>query len=247
MKTAFLPIILLILYIPATSQQQVLDVSAPASTGGNYGSVRFYDPATLGVKTEEKISYAEIEGTPFWDDHWNAAHLFMKNGGVVKVDQVKLNMYTNDVYYIHNGLELVAEKGSVAKILLFKGKDTTKILSLFEYYPDYSNRNNPDEVYYRVLNFGKVRLLAFNKMLISTAPYDAIEGKAQKSFFTKTYYAISNDGNISPLKSLDHTSLFSILYPDPVSEKWLQANRNKLKNEEEIINFLNYYNSQHKK
>jgi hypothetical protein len=246
MKTAFLPLILLILYIPSICQQQVLDVSDPSSTGGNYGSIRFYDPSTLGIHSEEKTNYSDILGTPFWDDHWNAAHLFMKNGGIVKIDQVKINLYSNEIHYIHNGVELVAEKGSVQKVLLYKQQDTSKILALFEYYPDFSNKTSTDPAYFRVLNTGKVRLLILQKSLVNTAPYDPIEGKAQKSFFSKTYYAISNDGNISPLKSLDHANLFSVLYPDAVSEAWLQKNNNKLKKETEVISFLQFYNTQHK-
>jgi len=246
MKTTFLPIILCILSYPAMSQQQVLDVSDPSSTGGNYGSIRFYDPSTLGIHSEEKTNYSDIDGSPFWDDHWNAAHLYMKNGGVVKVGQVKINLYSNEIYYIHNGVELVAEKGSVQQVLLFKRQDTSKVLALFEYYPDIFNKNNPSPSYYQVLNTGKVRLLLLHTSMINTSPYDPITGKAQKSFFTKTYFALSNEGNVSPLKSLDHANLFSILYPDAASEAWLSKNNNKLKNETEVLSFLNFYNSQKK-
>jgi predicted glutamine amidotransferase len=187
-----------------------------------------------------------MNGTPFWDDHWNAAHLFMKNGGIIKVDQVKIDLYANEIYFIHNGVELVAEKGSVQKVLLYKQQDTSKILAFFEYYPDFSIKNSPSQAYYRVLNTGKVRLLKLQKALVNTAPYDPIAGNAKKSFYAKTYYALSNDGNIFPLKSLDHANLFSILSPGAESEAWLKKNNNRLKNEGEVLSFLNYYNIEFK-
>ena len=246
MIKAYLSFVLSSLFLPVLCQQQVLDVNAPGAPGSSYGSVSFYDPSTLGIRKEEHTNYSDMTGTPFWDDHWNAAHLIMKNGGVIKVNQVKINLYSSDIYYIYNGVELEAEKGSVQKVLLFKQQDTSKILALFEYYPDVTVNNSPSPVYYRVLNTGKVRLLLLQKSLVNTAPYDPLTGIAKKNFYAKTYYALSNNGNISYLKTLDHTNLFTILSPDAASEAWLKKNNNRLKKEAEVLSFLTYYNNEYK-
>ena len=246
MLKALFPPVLSFFFLPVLCQQQILDVNAPGAPGSSYGSVSFYDPSTLGIRKEEHTNYSDMTGTPFWDDHWNAAHLFMKNGGIIKVDQVKIDLYANEIYFIHNGVELVAEKGSVQKVLLYKLQDTSKILALFEYYTDVTVNNSSSPVYYRVLTAGKVRLLLLQKSLVNTAPYDPLAGIAKKNFYAKTYYALSNNGKISYLKSLDHTNLFAILSPDAASEAWLKKNNNRLKKETEVLSFLTYYNTENK-
>ena len=235
-------ILFLSLSMVSSAQQQDLGVAAPGSTGGNYGTVHFYDPATLGQKKPELIKYSDIDGSPFWDDQWGNAYLFLSNGGAVKAPKVKLNMYTGDVHYINNmGLELIAESGSVKKVVFLKGMDTTKVISVFECFPDIVEDKKTG--YYKVLNTGNIKLLLFQKSFIRTSPYDPTSGKSDTRFFFKTYYAIERDGNFFPLKGINHSELASILNFDNYAEEWLKSKKNRLKNESEAIAFLNYLNS----
>jgi hypothetical protein len=236
-------IVLCMIGLTAQSQQQSqsLEINNPGSIGGNYGQVRYFDPSQIGKKNIETYNYADIKGTPFWDEHWNAALLFLKTGAVVKAPKVRLNAYTNDVHYMDSkGMELAAEPGNIKKIILFKGEDTTKVQAVFESFADVTNMASA--VFYKVLNAGNARLLELDKAAIKKAPYDPLQAKTDVSFFLKYYYAVERNGQIFQLKSLDKNAFYSVIYPDESEETCLKANKNKLKNAAEIVSFLNYYN-----
>lgn len=203
------------------------------------GAIRFYDPTSISQKKVD-LNYSDIRGTPFWNDNWKTALLVMKNGTAIKLGSVKLNLYTADVHYIDNkGIELVAETGSVERIIFYKEKDTSHVLSVFESFPDIGESAFS---YYRVLNIGKVQLLELIKSLVRTAEYDPLIGKKVSSFITKSNYYISDNGNLLPLKTFGRSNILSIVHHDANTEEWLNQNSNKLKNESAVVSFLNYYN-----
>lgn len=235
---------LFIFFAMPTNAQQVLDVAAPGETGGNYGTINYLDASRIGQKKVENLAYVDISGSPFWDESWNAAIFVLSNGNTAKVRKAKLNLYTNEVHFVNsNGIELVCENKDIKKIIFFKGMDTTKVLAVFESFLDASNTVNS---YYHVLNTGRLRLLVLQKILINEKEYDPLSGKREHSFFPKTTYAISDNGNLLPLKSLDYSNIFFIVHSNANAQQWLKQNKNKLKNESEVVSFLNYCNTQQK-
>jgi hypothetical protein len=221
-----------------------MEVGDPSSVGGNYGTVRFNDPSRIGQKMVT-LNYSDITGTPFWDEHWKPAFLFIRNGPVVKLKNVKMNLYTSDVHYIDNdGKELVAATGSIQKLIFLNEKDTSKIASVFECFTDVTDKNTI--AYYKILNNGKFRLLQVRKSYIRTGNYDALQGKSEARFFFKTTYAITDSLNTYPLKGLKQNNILPIIYPADSAEQWLKKSRNKLNSEKEVITFLNYVNNRQK-
>ncbi len=96
--------------------QQNLDIGAPAESGGNYGSINYVDMSSLGKKKIENFSYTDISGSPFWNDSWNTALLFLNNKNAVKVEKAKLNLYNGEVHFINkSNVELVAENDYIKK------------------------------------------------------------------------------------------------------------------------------------
>lgn len=224
----------------ANAQLGVLDLETK--------SVKYSDPSQIGQKKPEMINYSDIDGSPFWNDKWNPAFLYINGGGIVKMKKVKLNQYTNELHYIDSkGVELVTNGDNVKKLVFVKAEDTNHILSTFEAFPDYIS--NKGMAYYRVMNDGKFRLLILQKSVLNTAPYDALLGKAASNFFAKTYYALSDNGDFSSLKTIDKNLIIDKIHPDTAVEDWLKQNKNKLKTENEVISFfefVNYYNSRAK-
>ena len=96
MRTTII-IILVSLILFSAKAQQNLDIGMPGETGGNYGTINYVDMSTLGKKKVEMISYSDISGSPFWNDNWNMALLFLNNNTVVKLHKAKLNLYTSEV------------------------------------------------------------------------------------------------------------------------------------------------------
>ncbi|HRH61520.1 MAG TPA: hypothetical protein PL045_13175, partial [Chitinophagaceae bacterium] len=144
-------------------------------SSGLPGSVRYNDPSVLGQRPVVNIKYDDIDGTPFWNDKWNAAVLVLNNGLVIKADKVKLNLYTNEVLYSDSlGIVMAAETGLIKRIYFFKGSDTTSSPSALYYL------KLPDDTvyhYYQVLNYGESQLLKLKNIILYTKEPDALSGK----------------------------------------------------------------------
>ena len=246
MRAAYLAATLLLVHFSVRAQLQSLEVFSPATTGGNYGHVNFYDPSLVGQKNTSVVRYADIEGTPYWNEKWNPAYLFLRSGSVVKLKNVKLNLFSGDVTYLDsNGTEMDAIPGIIRRVMFMSASDTAKILSVFEAFPDSKVENG--YTYYKILSDGKWKLLELQKSFVRTVPLDAMASKkTESSFFLKMSYAIADENNVSPLKSLTHDNITTVIHPDNSTEQWLKDHKNSLKRESDVIDFLQYYNSRNK-
>jgi hypothetical protein len=225
--------------------QPTLGIAEPGAMGGNYGSVNYLDVSTVGQKKVENISYEDVRGSAFWDDKWNAAIFVLSNNKTAKVRKARLNLYTNEVHFMDlNGTELALENTKALKVIFFKGMDTTTVLAVFESLPD--SLSPTKNSYYQVLNNGKFRLLVLQKNSVRESEYDPTIGKREHSFYSKTTYAIANDQNIIPIKSLNQPNIFAAISASPETEAWVSQNKYKLKTETQVVAFLNLYNGQNK-
>ena len=221
------------------AQNLTIDISNPGQ-GPSSGMVRITNVSAIGDKKATGLNYEDVEGTPFWDEHWNTALLYFKSGAIYKLPKAKLNLYTAEVHYENEKEgELVAETSLIDKIVFLNSKDTTKILAVFAALPDYID--NKPAGFYRVFNNGAFQLILLQKNLVKVSPFDPLLGKNITSFFTKYYYGIYNNGKTIPLKGLDKNSVLAAI-PFNV-EAWVKNTKNKLKSEEDFIALLNYYNS----
>ncbi len=210
---------------------------------GGMGFVRWNDPASyLGQKKPEELTYADVEGTPFWMDHWNPAYLILHNNGSVRLQQVKLNIYTGQIHYIDSaGHELVADASQVPRLILMKEKDTSVVLASFEAYP--SLYDGARLFYYRVLGEGeKFRLMEFQQSFVKKSDYDPLQGKKESRFFIKRQYVIAEYAYMHPLTSLDHDNIMQELEWKKDDDQWLRDHRNKLRSESEVVEFLDHLN-----
>ena len=224
-----------------SAQTLTIDINE-ASKGPNPGMIMITNTSAIGDKKAKGLTYDDVEGTPFWDEHWNSALLYFKSGAIYKLPKAKLNLYTTEVHYENdkNG-ELVAETSLIDKIVFLNSKDTSKILAVFAVLPDFVDSKPAG--FYRVFNNGAYQLVLLQKNLVKVSPFDPLTGKNTTSFFTKSYYSLYNKGKIIPLKALDKSSILSAIPSNANLEPWIKNSKNKLKSEEDIIAFLNYYNS----
>lgn len=223
------------------AQNLTIDISNPGQ-GPSAGMVRVTNVSAIGDKKAASLTYEDVEGTPFWDEHWNSAVLYFKSGAMYKLPKAKLNLYTSEVHYENeNGSELVAETNLIDKIAFLDSKDATKILAVFAVLPDYID--NKPAGFYRVFNNGAYQLILLQKNLVKVSPFDPLLGKNITSFFKKTYYGIYNNGKTIPLKGLDKNSVLEAIPFNASIQPWIKNTKNKLKSEEDFIALLNYYNS----
>ncbi len=223
------------------AQNLTIDISNPGQ-GPSAGMIRVTNVGAIGDKKATGLTYEDVEGTPFWDDHWNTALLYFKSGVIYKLPKAKLNLYTAEVHYANDkDGELVAETSLIDKIVFLNSKDATKILAVFAVIPDYID--NKPAAFFRVFNNGAYQLIQLQKNLVKVSPYDPLLGKNITSFFTKSYYGIYNNGKTIPLKGLDKNSVLAVVPLNAGVEPWIKNTKNKLKSEEDMIALINYYNS----
>lgn len=223
--------------------QPTLGVAEPGGMGGNYGSVNYIDVSAVGQKKVDNISYEDVRGSAFWNDKWNPAIFILSNNKVAKVHKAKMNLYTNEVHFIDlKGAELALENTQAIKVIFFNGMDTTAVLAVFESLPD--SLSPTKYSYYHVLNDGKFRLLILQKNSVREGDYDPTIGKREHSFYSKITYAIGDDQNIVPVKSLNQANLFTAINASPETERWVSQGKFKLKTESQVASFLTLYNNQ---
>lgn len=209
-----------------------------------YSKIKNFNALPAGQKRIDDISYTDVQGSPFWENNWKAAIFILTNGGVAKAAKAKLNLYTNEVHFINDNIELACDNSQIQKIYFFNAKDTSKTEAVFESLPDLAAKSS---VYYKVMNEGKFRLLKLTKVLLKENDYNAALGKKEYSFYSKVNYAVADGEKITPIKSLNKTGIFSAIPQAIENLDWLRINNNNLKNELDIIYFLIYLNAQVKK
>jgi hypothetical protein len=241
LRFLLLALVVFISTIHLKAQTLTIDINE-ASKGPNPGMIMITNSSSIGDKKAKGLTYEDVEGTPFWDEHWNSAILYFKSGAIYKLPKAKLNLYTSEVHYENEKEgELVAETNLIDKIAFLDSKEATKILATFAVLPDYID--NKPAGFYRVFNNGAYQLILLQKNLVKVSPFDPLLGKNVTSFFKKTYYGIYNNGKTIPLKGLDRNSVLEAIPFNASIQPWIKNTKNKLKSEEDFIALLNYYNS----
>ena len=241
LRFLLMAVVIFISTIHLKAQTLTKDINE-ASKGPNPRMIMITNSSAIGDKKAKGLTYEDVEGTPFWDEHWNSAILYFKSGAMYKLPKAKLNLYTTEVHYENEKEgELVAETSLIDKIVFLNPKDANKVLAAFAVLPDYID--NKPAGFFRVFNDGAYQLILLQKNLVKVSPFDPLTGKNATSFFTKSYYGIYNNGKTIPLKALDRNSVLSVIPFNAAVEPWIKNSKNKLKSEEDIIALLNYYNS----
>jgi hypothetical protein len=100
------------------------------------------------------------------------------------------------------------------------------------------------ESFFLELTQGRVVLLKRTLVTLFKGDYDVSRAKNDFRFVRKIDYYIKSDTKISLLESLSRESLSSHVLFDEKGQNWLEKNKNKLKNEDQIVDFLDFYNSE---
>jgi hypothetical protein len=211
------------------------------------GNMQVYDPASAKAGKREILTYADIEGSAFWDDKWNPAIIYFNNGTKAKINQAKLNLYTNEIHYINSvGVELVIENQGIIRIVFLNQNNLTQPIASFAKLMNHVSGNGTG--YYKVLNAGLFQLILLQKQYVKTSAYDPIQGKSISSFYSKKNYAIYNEGKIIPLEDLNKKSLQAALSNDASTMEFLmKENKSKMKSEKDFTDFLFLFNASKEK
>ena len=227
---------------------QVSLESSPAG-GTTDGALVVY--GSDNINNNKRIPYEKISGSPFWKSEYQLATIIDVKNQVLGKAPSKLNLYTNELYFISpKGEERVAAPGKVRKLVFYKGADTTsEIVAVFENNLPLIVENNPNAEnpsYVQVLNNGDVQLLKHVKKMFVTA--DSLFGTMKRYYFSDqvSYYLNSKYGQNIRLRKLSRENVLETLRIVAADEAWIKKNGINFKKEEDVIRFLNYYNNREK-
>ena len=227
----------------ASAQQLSIDLSYQRNA--SFGTVNFFDPAKADNKKIATMNYTDVVGSPFLHDEWSQAIVFLKSGKAMKFPKARLNQYTGELHYLAGtSVEMAIEPDKIEKFVIFDAKDSTKPGNFYVSLPDHID--SKPFAFFKVFNNGAYQLISLQKTLVKTSPYDPLEGKRISSFFTKTYYAVYTNGRVIPMKSLDHAAVGEALHVSDKDKVWLKQNKNKLRSEHDVVDFLEYFNNAQK-
>jgi len=190
-----------------------------------------------------RIPYDRVKGTPFWSDKYKLAALYSGNNRV-SIRPVKLNLASNEIYFLKNDEEIVLENVEVTKLIFYKGKDTSEIeTSFIRKVPDLFIWNFKIDDFVQVMNQGKYQLLKYVKRSVGIG--DSLFGTQKRYFFKDelTYFLRAND-KVEKIKKLNEEYILSLMPSASKHKVWIKENNINFKKEEDVIRFLNYYNSQ---
>jgi hypothetical protein len=242
LKTAFKPVFisLMVLAVQSGDCQIFIEKGPVGALKG--AEIMIYGPDL----SQTMIPYSRIKGSPFWKDEWQLASLYSEDQ-LIGVVPVRINLVTNDIHFLQNNQELVAtDQNKITAIIFHPGSDTSLATAAFmKDLSRYSVDKKDINVVMEVMNYGKYELLKYVNRKVSSA--DSLFGTQKRYFFKdEVSYYLKSDNIVQNLKKLSEEN-FSELIPAMTTtahRKWIKENKINFKRIEDIIRFLNYYNSQ---
>jgi len=186
----------------------------------------------------------DVTGSPFINDDWVSAKLTLSKGKEIGPLQVKLNIESNELYFLDSaGKEMIAADGLVKKIscINYYYKDSTRYIFQSGYPPIETQGEN---YFYQVFTEGKIQLLAKKFKYIRSEKND-LTGDASKSFVDGAVVLyVYAYGVIQPFRS--NKNFVASLWEEHKQTEmnnFIAANKINFKNISDLIKLFNYYDS----
>lgn len=199
--------------------------------------VKYVDEVDFnGLGGDAKISYSRIKGSPFWKEEWKEADLFTANGKIGSAP-VKLNLATNEIYFQKGSEEWVLLDQDIVRVMI---KDDS--LEFQRHVPNlFVNKKKLDD-FVAVLNKGSYQLLKYIRRALGSA--DSLFGTQKRYFFRDdVYYFIRTKDMIQPFRKLNEESFLAVLPMASQYKSWIREQKLTFKKEEDLLQFLRYYNA----
>ena len=190
---------------------------------------------------KDSQALTNVKGTPFLNDNWRKAFLYLPTGGRVFVEKIKLNGYTGELHYIDEiGAESAPIEGSVSRVDLLDQKDTSIVTNRFNAFVDQTNKNRI--LFFEVHNNGPVQIVSRVEKFIFTGNYDPLKGKTEQYFKVNTLYAIAYAGKLNPINELGYANVMNAM--PKIDNNSTMNKKYKLRTLGDVVAFLNEFNKQ---
>ena len=186
----------------------------------------------------EGIDYDKIDGSPFWADELQPAR-FYDSIGYVTTLPARINLASNKIHFLQNGVEMILKDNIVTRIVFQTGNDSAVFIGQV---PNLLLNNKPLSSLVQVLNFGKYQLLKYTRKKISSSETPSRISKTYYYIDEVIYFIMSNE-KIQDIKKLNKESILIYLPSSSSYNGWVKENNINFRNEKDIVRFLNYYNA----
>ena len=191
-----------------------------------------------------EIPVDHVTGNPFNSDSFQLALLQGMRLDDKWLCPAKIHEVSGEVYFQNSKGEVRSlDKGFIQKIIFYKGSDTSAkektYISEGSLLIENNQYGNP---FMEVMNNGKYALL--KRTIKDVRSADSMFGTQKRFYYSSTvkYYLLSGQ-KIEPLKRLTKESITFNLPGASQADKWIAEHKINFKKENDIILFLNYYNS----
>jgi hypothetical protein len=204
------------------------------------GGYTFY--GMVDELSKARIPYSRIKGSPFWKDEWQLATIYSGPKKIFTIP-VRLNIATNEIYFLKNDQEYILDANDISGITFHSGSDSSTVATRFIMNDPYIFLNNKKvNGFVQELNPGKYRLLKYISKKLSSI--DSLFNTQKRYFFiNESFYYFWFDGKIERIKKLNRDNIIKFL-PSALSyTNWINENKIDFRKENDVIQFLNYYNT----
>ena len=193
---------------------------------------------------KKEIPYSTINGTPFWNNEFKIAMIYLNDGEAYGICPVKLNIATNEIHFLNrDGKELVAQHGIINKIVFYKSDTPARVLTVFRNDIELvAAQSKYKDLYVEELNQGKTQLLKVSRKSLQVT--DSLFGTKKKYTFRleETYFIMQN-AKLYSLKKLSAKEILPWLYLDKPSESWTKKRGINFAREKDILVLFDYLNN----
>lgn len=186
-------------------------------------------------------TYVDIIGSPYLPSDWQEGLIVLKTGQKYDNIPIRYNMYDDNVEYRQNGEAFFFKKGSVKEFSFRKKEGNTDKIQLFRCGFENTNKNTGNS-YYEVLYDGKYKLLKdYSISILEVKAYNS--AVVEKRFETEELLYVTSSAGV-PLRIKKNKKSLLETINHPKLANWLDSQKNKCRNEAEIIEALKFLESE---
>jgi hypothetical protein len=184
-------------------------------------------------------NYTDIKGHPYLFENWTEGTVKLTNGKSYTSVQLKYNLLRDELFFKDIKTEQLL--AFVIPVVEFKLNEKEQGSSLYRNGYKAINENT-EKSYYQVLFDGGTQLLKrTSKKINEEKPFNS--ASTIKSFEVLTFYYISNNNTLIKIRKDKKSVLTALANQSAALEKYIQEKSLNLKNEEDLIQLIQYYNS----
>lgn len=189
-----------------------------------------------GLGGNFRVPFSMIRGSRFWKEEWELADLYTASAKASNAE-IRLNLLTGEIHFKKDEEEMVIENLRIEKIF-FKKDSVTFLANVPDLYVQNTKMNAP----VLLMTSGKYQLLKYIQRNLATA--DSLFRTQKRYYFSdKIYYFLKHNDIMEPVKKLSKENLYKLLPSANTHNAWATKNKINFKKEEDVIRFINHYNS----